>query len=136
MPIIKPSIITVIFTLFFVLEVHAEQNTIRLICNYSYTIDAEGKSSKTSGEDLITVKYSDNGEAIIKKQGLGAVFIGTVSDEEIYGKTEYEISGFAIQQTLMINRYTGAFEITFKKVGSEGGLIHCGICELVTKKKF
>ena len=133
----KTRIISVILlTLFFVLEAHAERNTIRLICKYSHTINTEGKSSGTSGEDLITVNYSDNGDAIIKKQGLGAEFTGTITDEEVYGKTEYKISGSTIQQTLMINRYTGAFEITFEIIGSKGGLIHYGICELVTKQKF
>jgi|LGVF01.1.fsa_nt_gb hypothetical protein len=134
----KASIIIPIFlTMFFVLKAHAEQNTIRLICKHSHTIDAtNGKSSGTTGEDLVTVKYLDNGDAIIRKEGLGAVFIGTISDEKIYGETEYEISGSKIQQTIMINRYTGAFEITFKITGSDGGLIHCGTCEQVVKKKF
>lgn len=131
------SIITIILlTLFFVLKAHAEQNTIRLICKYSHTINAEGEISGTSGEELITVNYSDNGDAIIKKQGLGAEFIGTISDEEIYGKTEYGISGRTFQRTLRINRFTGALEITFEIIGSKGGLIHYGICEPVTKKKF
>ena len=129
-------IITIFLTLLFVFETYAEENTIRLICKYSHTIEADGSSSGTSGEDLVTVSYSDNGAAIIRKQGLGAEFKGTISDEEIQGKTEYKISGSTIQQTIVINRYTGAFEITFKIIGSEGGLIHCGTCEPVAKKKF
>lgn len=133
----KTSIITAIFiTLLFVFETYAGENTIRLICKYSHTIKADGRSSGTSGEDLVTVNYSDNGEAIIRKQGLGAEFNGTISDEVIQGKTEYKMSESTIQQTIVINRYTGAFEITFKIIGSEGGLIHCGICESVAKKKF
>lgn len=133
----KTSIITAIFiTLLFVFETYAGENTIRLICKYSHTIKADGRSSGTSGEDLVTVNYSDNGEAIIRKQGLGAEFNGTISDEVIQGKTEYKMSESTIQQTIVINRYTGAFEITFKIIGSEGGLIHCGTCESVAKKKF
>lgn len=133
----KTSIIAAIFlTLPFVFETYAEENTIQLICKYSHTIEVDGRSSGTSGEDLVTVNYSDNGEAIIRKQGLGAEFSGTISDEQIQGKTEYRISGSTIQQTIVINRYTGAFEITFKIIGSEGGLIHCGTCELVAKRKF
>ena len=133
---ITPIIISVFLTLFFVYEGHAEPNTIRLICKYSHTIDADGSSSRTSGEDLVTVNYTDNGDATIKKQGLGAEFVGKISDEEIYGETTYEISELTFHQTLRINRYTGAFEITFKTIGSEDGLIHCGICEPITKKKF
>ena len=133
----KTIILTSIFlTLLLVFETYAEENTIRLICKYSHTIEADGSISRTSGEDLVTVNYSDSGAAIIKKQGLGAEFKGTISNEEIEGKTEYEISGSIIQQTIVINRYTGAFEITFKIIGSEGGLIHCGTCEPVAKKKF
>lgn len=130
------TIATIFFVLLFVFETYAEANTIRLICQYSHTIEADGKSSGTSGEDLVTVNYSDTGEAIIKKQGLGARFIGTITDEEIKGKTAYKISGTTIQQTIVINRYTGAFEITFEIVGSERGLIHYGTCEPVAKKKF
>jgi len=133
----KPSIIAaVFFTLIFGFQTYAEENTIRLICKYSHTIEADGTSSRTTGEDLVTVNYSDNGVAIIKKQGLGAEFIGTISDEKIQGETEYEISGSKIQQTIVINRYTGTFEITFHIIGAKGGLIHCGICEPVAKKKF
>lgn len=132
----KLIIIAISLSLFFVTESYAEQNTIRLICKYSHTVDGDGKSSPTSGEDLITVNYSNNGEAIIIKQGLGAEFKGSISDEEIRGQTEYKLSNSTIQQTLLINRYTGACEITFKIVGSESGLVHYGTCQTVTKKKF
>ena len=116
--------------------IHAEQNIIRLICKYSYTIDADGKTSETSGESLFTVMYSDTGEAKIRKQALGAEFTGKISDEEIYGETEYVISPSTIQQTIMINRYTGSFEETFNIIGAKGGLIHCGSCEMAKEKIF
>jgi hypothetical protein len=133
----KFTIIAIFLSLFFVIESYADQNTLRLICKYSHTVDADGKSTPSSGEDLITVNYSDNGEAIIIKQGLGAEFKGTISDEKIYGKTEYKMSELKIQQTILINRYTGACEITFEVVGSsQSGLIHYGTCEPVSKKKF
>ena len=132
-------IIPIVLAMLFGLEAHGEQGTIqtiRLICKYSQTIDGtNGKSSGTSGEELVTVAYSDDGTAAIKKEGVGALFIGTISDEKIYGETEYEISGSKFQQTIMINRYTGAFEITFI-TGSGGGLIHYGTCEKTVKKKF
>jgi len=129
-------IAAIFFTLIFVFETHAEENTIRLVCKYSHTIDADGASSETSGEDLVTINYLDNGQAIIKKQGLGAEFIGKISEEEIKGDTEYEISNLKVQQSILVNRYTGSFEITFRTVGSKGGLIHYGTCEAVSKKKF
>lgn len=134
----KICIIFAIFSilLFSVFETYAEENIIRLICKYSHTIDADGKSSSTSGKDLVTVTYSNDGKAIIKKQGLGAQFSGTITDEEIKGNTKYKISESTIQQAIVINRYTGIFEITFKIMGSKGGLIHCGSCESVENKKF
>jgi S1-C subfamily serine protease len=110
--------------------------TFLLICKYSHTIEADGRISKSSGENLVTVNYTDDGDATIKKQDLGAEFLGKISDEEIYGETTYKISELTLYQTLRINRYTGAFEVTYKTMGSEGGLIHCGICEPITKKKF
>ena len=132
-----PIIISVFLTLFFSYEGHAESNTIRLICKYSHTFDADWTSSRTSGEDLVTVNYTDNGEATIKRQGLGAEFVGKISDEEIYGETAYKIQGLTFHETLRINRYTGAFEITFKIIGgSKGGLIHSGTCEPISVKKF
>lgn len=133
----KASIIMVILlTIFFVLEAHAERITIRLICKYSHTIDEEGKSSGTSGEDLVTINYSNNGDAIIKKQGTGALFTGMISDEEIQGKTEFDILDSKIQETIVINRYTGAFVMTFKVIGPTGGIVHFGSCEPIKKKKF
>ena len=114
----------------------ADENTIRLICKYSHTIDDQGKSSDTSGEDLITVKYSSDGKAIIKKQDLGAEFTGTVNEEQISGETRYKIQDSIFHQTLLINRYTGAFEITFGVEGKKAGLIHYGNCKPALKKLF
>jgi hypothetical protein len=131
------SIITAIFlTLFFVLEANAEQDTIRLICKYSYTWNNDGKVSETSGENLITVSYSEKGKATIKKEGLGAEFTGTISDEEIYGRAEYTLGSSPICEILKINRYTGAFSIIIEWIGSREGLVQNGTCTPVTKRKF
>jgi len=132
----KIIFITISLSLFFAIASYAEQNTIRLICKYTHTVDGDGKLSPTSGEDLITVHYSDNGKATIIKQGLGAEFNGTVSDEEIHGQTAYQLSNLKFQETLFINRYTGGFEIIIKIIGSKSGLVHYGTCQPVTKKKF
>lgn len=51
------TIAAIFFTLLFVFEVYANEDTIRLICKYSHTIEADGISSSTSGEDLVTVNY-------------------------------------------------------------------------------
>lgn len=117
-------------------EAWADDAVIRLVCRYSYTIDEKGVKSGTTGEDLVTVKYSQNGKATIKKQGLEAEFYGTIFDEEIVGETNYKIQGTTYHQELRINRYTGEFEITFGVLGKKGGLIHYGKCSPTTEKLF
>lgn len=117
-------------------EVRANETVIRLICKYSYTIDDKGIKSGTTGEDLITVKYSEDGQATIKKQGLGAEFYGKMSDEQIVGETTYKIQELTFHQELRINRYTGALEITFGVPGKGAGLIHYGKCTPATEKLF
>ncbi len=131
-------ILTILLACLLPRESYAEQNTIHLICKYSHTYDGhDDKTTPTSGEDLFTVTYLDSGEATIKKEGLGAPFKGVVSDEEIYGHTEYKIQNLTIQQTLLINRYLGKIEITFNTIGSKNsGLIHFGSCQLIKDRKF
>jgi len=130
----KLALVLVALTLLIASPVMGE--TIRLICKYSHTIDAQGKSSKTSEEDLITIKYSDNGQASIKKQDLEAEYTGKISVEEIHGKTSYKIGQSVFNETLTINRYTGAIERTFGFVGKSDGLVHFGKCIPVKEKLF
>lgn len=115
-------------------EAWADDTVIRLVCRYSYTIDDKGVKSETTGEDLVTVKHSRDGKATIKKQGLGAEFYGTITDEQIVGETSYKIHETTWHQELRINRYTGAFEITFGVLGKETGSIHYGKCIPATEK--
>jgi hypothetical protein len=130
------SIVIIAIILVVPFELAAAQKTIRLICKYTHTIDDQGKTTGTSGEDLVTVDYSENGSAIIKKQGLGAEFSGTVNEEEIRGETRYKIQSLVFHQTLTINRYTGAFEITFGVEGEKAGLIQYGKCKPETQRLF
>jgi hypothetical protein len=136
----KPIIATITFlSIFLAFETYAEEKTIRLVCKYSHTIDGDdGKKHESSGESLVTVSYLESGKATIKKQGLGAKFSGTISSEEIRGETEYELTGptSRFRETILINRYTGAFEFTFKTVGSKRILIHCGFCEPIAERRF
>jgi hypothetical protein len=117
-------------------EAWADEVAIRLVCRYSYTIDAKGVQSGTTGESHLTVKYSRDGQATIKKQDLGAEFRGTITDEQIVGETSYKIQETTYHQELRINRYTGAFEITFGVLGKETGLVHYGKCIPVTERLF
>ena len=128
--------LTILIILMIPLKLIVVQTTIRLICKYSNTVDKQGNSRETTGENLVTVTYSDNGKAIIKKDDLGAEFIGTISEEKIYGETNYQIQNSMFYQTLIINRYTGAFEITFRITGKSDGIVHYGKCEKATNKLY
>jgi len=117
-------------------EAWADDTIIRLSCRYSYTVDHNGVKSGTTGEDVMIVKYTRDGRAAIKKQDLGAEFYGTITDEEIVGETSYKIQETTYHQELRINRYTGAFVITFGALGKKTGLVHYGKCIPATEKLF
>lgn len=113
----------------------AQADTLRLICTYSQTADDHGKTSPTSGENLFTVEHSGPGKALIKKEGLGAAFTGTISEEEIQGEAQYQIQGMTYVQHLVINRFTGSMTLTFSTPG-KGGLVHFGKCRAAKEKQF
>ena len=128
------SITVIILSLLLPIPSIASDNTIRLICAYDYTIDQNAERSPTSGESLFTINYTNQGSATIKKQDLGALFYGTVTEEQIYGKTRYKIQDKLFIQALTINRYTGSFELTFGT--KDSGLIHFGKCKQANDKLF
>jgi hypothetical protein len=109
--------------------------TIRLICTYSYTIDDKGEKSGTTGEELFTVLPLRDGQVAVRKQGLGAPFLGKMSEEEIIADVNYEVSNVKLAESLIINRFTGEFQLSFGAPG-KSGLIHFGKCRPVTKQLF
>lgn len=117
------------------LESTVAAETLKLICAYSYTVDAKGQSNPTAGEELLTVTKSGDGHAVIKKQDLGAEFVGSVSEDTIRGETEYQIQGVTYKETLDINRVTGTFTFTFGNQSS-AGLVHHGTCRPASKPLF
>ena len=131
-----------LITLLVPLEFAAAQNIIRLICKYSHAIDNQGERTGVSGEDLITIDYSANGQAVIKTQGtnIDARFIGTISEEKIYGETTHTIEKDSFSQTyyrtLTINRYTGTLETTFGVSEESWITLSYGKCKPVTEKLF
>lgn len=134
---------TLFFRHFFILALNsgflvaAEEDidSIRLICSYDYTINNKGERGGTSGEELFTVMPLERGLAIIRKQGLGAPFIGNISEEEIAGESTYDMSNVKVSEALVINRFTGEFQLSFKVVG-KGGLIHFGSCRAASERLF
>ncbi len=129
------ALLTVVVPFALLVAPIARADTLRLICVYSHTVDDKGQSSPTSGEDLFTVEHSGLGKAHIKKEGLGAAFEGTISEEEIQGDVQYEIQGKAFVQRLVVNRFTGSMTLTFSAAGKEG-LIHFGRCRKAAERLF
>ncbi len=112
-----------------------EAATIRLVCSWEYSLSGEnGARSGTSGENLISVTELGGGNVSFYVDGLGSQFIGKISDEEIYGETEYTMgSNFTVKETYNINRFTGVVERHFAPNGSPG-LFFYGKCHLAAAK--
>jgi hypothetical protein len=114
----------------------AEPVVIRLRCVYTHSLEG-GKPAGASGESLVTVRYSADGAAKIKKQDLGAEFVGLVSDDEITGETSYQLDSLRVKETLVINRFTGAFRFSYEILGGNtGSLIQFGTCRATTQPLF
>lgn len=107
----------------------------RLVCAYEFTINENGDRTPTSGEALLTITPTGAGRAIIQKQGLGAEFLGAISDEVIRGQTKYQIQKTFYEESLEINRFTGAMELHFRPQTGVG-LIHFGRCRAAAKPLF
>jgi hypothetical protein len=114
-------------------DVHAE--TLRLMCTYLHTTDENGKAFPTEGDDLFTVTFDSSGRAQVKREGLGAVFLGTVSDEEIVADVTYDLQGASYAQHLVINRYSGKITLSYGVAG-KAGLTHFGKCRAADQRKF
>lgn len=112
-----------------------DNKTVRLICTYSYTIDEKGEKGGTSGENLFTVVPLKDGQVAVRKQGLGVPFLGKMSKEEITADVSYEVSNIKLAESLVINRFTGEFQVSFGTPGKPG-LIHFGSCRPATKQLF
>lgn len=136
--IFKMAIIaSIFFELFIVIEAHSEEKTIRLVCKYTHSIESDGKRDPIRGETLVTVKYSEDGSASIKKEDYSSEYSGKVSDEEIYGKYEYKLWDDLCTETIRINRYTGNFQFRTRISGTKNShLTFYGTCELASEKKF
>jgi hypothetical protein len=115
--------------------------TMRLVCTFSHSVDSKG-SSPTSGKKLLTVTYLKDGKAVIKKEGVEALFTGHVSEDTISGATEYQMpSGegaepLNIRERISVSRFTGEFQMTFELVGRADSLIHFGTCKPVAAPLF
>src|SRR3990172_328815 len=105
-------------------------DTLSLNCEYSGTVDDDGKITGTSGEDHFTVIYDGSGKALIREDGLGTPYIGEITENEIRGEAEHPMNDtlYSHQYSLIINRYTGEmtkfFSTKVKGKKGKGGLVH------------
>ena len=113
----------------------AGNDSLRVICTLSYVIDQNGDSSIASGEYLVTVTASESGEITIKKSNTGQLFEGKVTEDEIYGETKYKVQDLLMNETILINRYTGVLKNTFQVEGRKS-FDHDGKCRPAKKKLF
>lgn len=114
---------------------YAQNETLKLIIEYTHTIDTrDGKKSDTVGSHVITITPQKDGTIEIKKEGLGAIFKGEMTADEIYGHTRYKLENLHVTQEIRINRYTGIATVTWET--DRGGLIHHGKCRVAEKKLF
>ena len=107
--------------------------TIRLVCKISHSVDEKGYSP-TSGDNLLTVTFLDEGKATIRKQGLGAQFVASISKEMIVGHTIWG-GDLQVKESISINRFTGSFENNIQAKG-KAGLIFFGTCSLASRQLF
>ncbi|MDR3502217.1 MAG: hypothetical protein P4L79_06500 [Legionella sp.] len=137
------KIIVVAVALFFISTAacYGEENVIRLICETTHYTSASGKDlidKPASGKELITVYYHEDGTATITKKDTAftLTYHGTISDEEIYGELNKKPSYPYDQESLVINRYTGEFEVS--QISKIQKLVYWwyGSCLPVTENKF
>ena len=116
--------------------VFSDESIIHLNCVYDFTIDEKGQRVETSGEELFTIKSAGNNSIRIKKDDVDAEFIGIISDETIYGITQYKIDEIGIKQEFNVNRYNGKFSLTFESIETSNWLIYYGKCKKLVEKLF
>lgn len=103
------------------------------MCEYSHTIDYNGKSTPASGSKLVTIKDLGNAEALVKIQDSKAEFAGAIYDDEINVDTTYTFKGIKAIRSFSVNRYTGQFTYKVEIGGIHKGLVHHGKCKLLEK---
>jgi hypothetical protein len=137
---VKKLTLTLLTSLFFLSpNVVLGSEDLFLVCVYHSSIDDKGVNSQTSGSDTLQISYlegTDEKNVTIKKSGLGALFTGTQSKTEIRAETFYLIQGKPYRQRLVINRYSGTFQLSFEVGPKFSGLIHYGECEKMKDKLF
>ena len=110
----------------------AETTTIRLLCTGTSTVHQETQ------ETLVTVTYEKPKHATITVHGTGAPMAGEVTEDAIRGKVDYvfkykegDETGKVetYRNTVYVNRLTGAYELTFERLGTKDKLITLGSCK-------
>ena len=113
-----------------------ELDVIRLICRYTHSVNDKAEFSKNTDVELVKVILMENNSVAIKKQNMGSLFFGFISEEEIKGDVTFKIKDVDFIQELTINRYTGSFELTFRMAKEVIGVVHFGKCETTKEKLF
>lgn len=102
--------------------------TSRLLCSYQYSVGENGDRLNTTGEFTLTVMPQSDGTASIRKQDLGHLFVGKITEEQLTGQVNYQSGDFKISESLTVDRFTGEFRILLAFSGKPS-LTHIGQCQ-------
>lgn len=109
-------------------------SSIQLECTYKNTLDLRSTIlTETVGSKHVSVQLGSKQSVILKVEGKGSDFSGSMSESEISTETMYLLGNHNVRETFKINRYTGAFENLFQ-FNNSSGLLHTGVCSSINKK--
>lgn len=119
--------------------VAAENAPLRLTCEYTHSISADGtsaKEQKTTGSFLVTITETGGGKVSIKLQDLGTRLTGNITAEEITGEATYGLGSDTYKVSIRINRFSGTFEKHDLQKDGKLGIIFYGNCRAATAPLF
>ncbi len=106
---------------------------INLECKIFQTISLkDGTASPTSGVEHIQITRNADGSYTIARNNVEK-YAGSADENFFRGSAQYEFSGLKMTESILINRYTGQFEIDLKSI-RDPGIRHIGMCNSVSKK--
>jgi hypothetical protein len=106
-----------------------------LECTYQSSINLkDGTVGNTVGAKVLTIKRSKGSQISILKDDSDIVYLGSISDAQIYGEAVFQVGEVTVKESFKINRYSGQFENPF--LIGQSGLIHQGVCMVKQKKKY
>jgi hypothetical protein len=111
-----------------------ETTTMRFLCTVTNPVHQEAQ------ETMVTVTYEKPKYATVTVHGTGGPMEGEVTKDAVRGKVDYvftykegdeTVKVETYRNTVYVNRLTGAYELTFEKLGAKDKLITRGSCKQI-----